>query len=222
MEKITKANIRAIIGCSVSKAAVMQLIQDVGKPGRVYLVAEDDWGPVPNLAARLPRLLATAPPDWDVLQLDPAGSCGGTHALLVPFEKAGKLKDLYTGKLSGSVGAADCMLHKNGGDRKPQDVIHVYKAKWHLFQKVKAVSHLSTIPGHKFRRRRTTTSWKGLVVMTKNMTSSMLEDEDEEEEDDESHEEGDEDEDEEFDELDEDEDDEEDDDDDDDEEDDDD
>ena len=82
-----------------------------------------------------------------MLQLDAWPDCGGTHALLVPFEAAGKLRALYTGQLSGPISGADCMLHQNEF-RKAEDAIHAYKANWGLFRKVVSLAGRSTIPGH--------------------------------------------------------------------------
>jgi len=171
------ARIRGEIGCIASHLVLLRHIKKTGRPGEVYMIAEDDYVPAPDFAARLPTALALLPPDWDVLRLDcwelagkgaplarlpeveaglrlnaipgcsakdaePTGKkqcyfCGGTHAVLVPYEKVPKLIALWTGE-KGPLFPMDCML--NRPDFKN------YCLQWGLFKPVQHVVEKGAIP----------------------------------------------------------------------------
>jgi len=179
------ARIRGEIGCIASHLVLLRHIKKTGRPGEVYMIAEDDYVPAPDFTARLPTALALVPPDWDVLRLDcwelehgakigrmpeveaglranmipgcsakdaePTGRpecyfCGGTHAVLVPFEKVPKLIDLWTGE-KGPLFPMDCML--NRPDFKN------YCLQWGLFKPVPHIVEKGAIP----KERSKVTSW---------------------------------------------------------------
>jgi GR25 family glycosyltransferase involved in LPS biosynthesis len=59
-----------IIGCVTSHLAVLGEIQSTGKPGEVYLIAEDDHRIDPSFLDRLPEVLSYVPENWDSIRFD--------------------------------------------------------------------------------------------------------------------------------------------------------
>jgi GR25 family glycosyltransferase involved in LPS biosynthesis len=170
------ARIRGEIGCLASHTVLLKHILATGRPGEVYMIAEDDYTPAPDFASRLPAALALLPSDWDVLRLDcwamaggvpmqklpevepglfwnsvpgcsakdsePTGKkqcyfCGGTHAVLVAYEKVQKLLDLWSGN-DGPLYPADCMLTRP--DYKN------YCLQWGLMRPVRDFLNNTSIP----------------------------------------------------------------------------
>jgi GR25 family glycosyltransferase involved in LPS biosynthesis len=170
------ARIRGEIGCIASHLVLLRHIRKTGRPGEVYMIAEDDYVPAPDFTARLPTALALVPPDWDVIRLDcweldhgaklhrmpeveagvrknsipgcsakdsePTGRkdcyfCGGTHAVLVPYEKVGKLIALWTGE-KGPLFPMDCMLNRPDFNN--------YCIQWGLFKPVPHIVEKGAIP----------------------------------------------------------------------------
>jgi GR25 family glycosyltransferase involved in LPS biosynthesis len=170
------ARIRGEIGCLASHTVLLKHILATGRPGEVYMIAEDDYTPAPDFASRLPAALALLPADWDVLRLDcwamaggvplqklpevepglfwnsvpgcsaqdsePTGKkqcyfCGGTHAVLVAYEKVQRLLDLWSGS-DGPLYPADCMLTRP--DYKN------YCLQWGLMRPVREFLNNTSIP----------------------------------------------------------------------------
>lgn len=63
-------NTLGIIGCVASHLAVLGEIRASGKPGDVFLVAEDDHRVDPSFLQRLPEVLSYVPKDWDSIRFD--------------------------------------------------------------------------------------------------------------------------------------------------------
>jgi GR25 family glycosyltransferase involved in LPS biosynthesis len=91
------ARIRGEIGCIASHVVLLKHILSTGRPGEVYMLAEDDYVPAPDFAQRLPRALATLPRDWDVLRLDCWAMEGGVGIKRLPQISAG----LYWNSIPG-------------------------------------------------------------------------------------------------------------------------
>jgi len=178
--------IRGEIGCIASHLELLKHLKATGRPGQVYLLAEDDYAPVPDFATRLPTVLAHLPADWDTLRFDcwdsnqdslkvenfpqvqpglfhtgiqgctpkdgqPGGRpechfCGGTHAVLVPYEKIDKIIGLWSG-MDGPLFPLDCMLTR-------PDFVNLC-LQWHLFQKIEHLHARSGIP----KRQEDITEW---------------------------------------------------------------
>lgn len=58
------------VGCLASHIQLLKQLQATGHPGEVYMVAEDDHVPVPDLRARVEDVLTYLPEDWDTVRLD--------------------------------------------------------------------------------------------------------------------------------------------------------
>lgn len=98
-----------------------------------------------------PGLFWTAPPTCGPQDGAPGGRpechfCGGTHAVLVPFERAHRLLELWTGQY-GSLFALDCMM------ARPD--FNFYCLQWNLYRQVKHLQARSAIP----KTRENVTQW---------------------------------------------------------------
>jgi len=98
-----------------------------------------------------PGLFWTAPPTCGAQDGAPGGRqechfCGGTHAVLVPFERAHRLLELWTGQ-HGPLFALDCMM------ARPD--FNFYCLQWNLYRQVKALQARTAIP----KTREDVTQW---------------------------------------------------------------
>jgi GR25 family glycosyltransferase involved in LPS biosynthesis len=75
-----------IIGCVTSHLAVLGEIRATGKPGEVFLIAEDDHRIDPSFLERLPEVLSYVPANWDSIRFD----CWSNKE--EPLEKCEKVK----------------------------------------------------------------------------------------------------------------------------------
>jgi hypothetical protein len=66
----TETNTHGIIGCVASHLAVLGEIRAAGKPGEVFLIAEDDHRVDPSFLRRLPEVLNYVPENWDSIRFD--------------------------------------------------------------------------------------------------------------------------------------------------------
>lgn len=179
-DPILSGKIRGEIGCIASHLQLLSHIKATGRPGEVYILAEDDYTPAVDFKAKLPTVLSHLPPDWDVVRLDcwegvAAGVphklskfpqvrpglflnsingcgvtdgapitgrpecqfCGGTHAVLVSYNKIDKVMALWSG-MKGPLFPLDCMLTRP--DMKN------YCLQWGLFQPVIHLKSRTSIP----------------------------------------------------------------------------
>jgi hypothetical protein len=184
--------IRGEIGCIASHLELLKHIKNTGRPGEVYLLAEDDYAPAVDFKAKLPTVLQHLPPDWDSLRFDcwegvnqllsklpqvkpglylnsimgcsaadgqpitgrpECQFCGGTHAVLVPYEKVDKMVGLWSGD-NGPLYPLDCMMTRP--DFKN------YCLQWNLFEPVDHLRKTTSIP----KTRKEVTNWHLKFVST--------------------------------------------------------
>lgn len=160
-DPILASSLRAKIGCLASHYSLMKEITEKGRPGEVYLITEDDWAPALDFMERLPSVLEYLPQDWDTVRLDcwgsklrlpqvkdhlfrttcPAGMTnlfyGGTHAYLVPYEKAEKMKSLWGGDV-GELRGVDRMMCRPDFNN--------YCLQWQLFEQIPDFISVGHIP----------------------------------------------------------------------------
>lgn len=183
-DPVLSARIRGEVGCIASHLQLLQHLKATGRPGEVYLMAEDDYVPVPDFQSRLPTVLASLPSDWDSVRFDcwespgesihrmpearpglfwsamtgcsaqdgqPEGRpechfCGGTHAVLVPYEKVDKFIALWSGE-QGPLFPLDCMM------TRPD--FRNFCLQWGFFRKVEHLNGRTAIP----KRAENVTGW---------------------------------------------------------------
>jgi hypothetical protein len=184
--------IRGEIGCIASHLELLRHIKNTGRPGEVYLLAEDDYAPAVDFKAKLPTVLQNLPPDWDSLRFDcwegvnqllsklpqvkpglflnsiigcsasdgqpitgrpECQFCGGTHAVLVPYEKVERMMSLWNGD-NGPLFPLDCMMTRP--DFKN------YCLQWNLFEPVDHLRKTTSIP----KTRKEVTNWHLKFVST--------------------------------------------------------
>jgi len=189
-DHVMSGKIRGEIGCIASHLQLLKHIKATGRPGEVYLLAEDDFIPSGDFKAKLPTVLQHLPPDWDTARFDcwegtgPNGLvqrldrfsqvkpgvylnhvngcavedsrpitgrpecqfCGGTHAVLVAYEKIDRMMALWSG-MKGPLFALDCMLTRP--DYKN------YCVQWGLFKPVPHLKTRTSIP----KAREHVTQW---------------------------------------------------------------
>jgi len=184
--------IRGEIGCIASHLDLLRHIKNTGRPGEVYLLAEDDYAPAVDFKAKLPTVLQHLPPDWDSLRFDcwegvnqllsklpqvkpglylnsimgcsasdgqpitgrpECQFCGGTHAVLVPYEKVDKMMGLWSGH-DGPLFPLDCMM------TRPD--FRNYCLQWNLFEPVDHLRKTTSIP----KTRKEVTNWHLKLVST--------------------------------------------------------
>lgn len=98
-----------------------------------------------------PGLFWTAPPTCGSNEGGPGGRaechfCGGTHAVIVPFERVNRLLELWTGQ-HGPLFALDCMM------ARPD--FNFYCLQWNLYRQVAHLQRRSAIP----KTRGNVTDW---------------------------------------------------------------
>merc|ERR1719379_3289975 len=106
-----------------------------------------------------PGVFWMARPGCKVGQEQPQGRpqchfCGGTHAIMMPYEKVGKFLDLWTG-VKGPLFPMDCMMTRP--DFKN------FCLQWNLFEPVDHLRRTTSIP----KTRKEVTNWHLKFVSTR-------------------------------------------------------